>query len=133
MLQDPRVYVSGLKKMHLNIRKMLEWILHALVLSAVVFWITFASIDVNGQWDTQYVLLCRRSPAADMSPCVCLEWEKGLGAVWFIVFACVAAWLATRGLSDGMGVAGMAVYTVLIFAMQLKVGCLRPWWVGVDM
>ena len=47
--------MSGLRKMHLNLTKMLEWILHALVLSAVVFWITFASIDVNGLWDTQYV------------------------------------------------------------------------------
>ena len=56
MIDEPRVYVSGLHKMHLNIRKMLEWIVHALVLSAVVFWITFGSLDVSGQWDAQYVL-----------------------------------------------------------------------------
>ncbi len=52
MMSNPRVYVSGLKKMHLNIRKMLEWILHALVLAAVVFWIPFAVFQgSSGQWD----------------------------------------------------------------------------------
>jgi hypothetical protein len=58
MVSNPRVYVSGLHKMHLNIRKMLEWILHALVLAAVVFWIPFAVFKgSSGQWDHQYVVL----------------------------------------------------------------------------
>ena len=56
MLTETRVYVSGLQKLHLNMGKMLEWIVHALILSAVVFWITFASlIRDGGQWDKQYV------------------------------------------------------------------------------
>jgi hypothetical protein len=31
--------------------QMLEWIVHALVLAAVVFWIPFAAF--NGQWDNE--------------------------------------------------------------------------------
>ncbi len=46
----------GLHNMNLNMRKMSEWILHALVLSAVVFWITYGAFESTGvQWDREYV------------------------------------------------------------------------------
>jgi hypothetical protein len=128
MTTEPKVYASGLHKMHLNMRKMLEWIVHALILSAVVFWITFGSIIGNFQWDKQYVVTSPQGFCSRPVPVIELATTRGARPR---VFVC---WFPNSGLTDGKDVAGMAVYTILIFAMQLKVrsrfafgfGCAQP-------
>ena len=44
--------------MNLGILKMVQWIVHALILAVVVFWIPYGAFSYSGvTWDPEYVLI----------------------------------------------------------------------------
>lgn len=62
--------------MNLNLWKMTQWIIHALILSAVVFWIPYGAFAYGGvTWDPQCVLCSMRAFVFCVIQrfCVCTE------------------------------------------------------------
>jgi hypothetical protein len=56
LLQHPSMYATGLRNLNLNLAKMAEWILHALILAVVVFWVTYGAFSEQGVlWDPKCV------------------------------------------------------------------------------
>ena len=77
-LQHPQVYESGRKNMYLSVRKMAQWICHAIIHGLIIFFIPLFAFLYGAAWSPD-------------------------------------------GKSDGLYVAGLAIYTCMIFAMHWKV------------